>query len=335
MPSTRDLDRLLPLFAGAFGPPGRETAIRDTIARALRGAGTRRTDAMGNLHLHLAGRGPRLLLAAHMDAPGVIVTRVESSGVARLTPLGGPAAADLIGASVTLEDGTPALLGCDRPKGAAEIDADMLTLHTGLPAKTARKRLAVGAVAALDGGVARLGESWCGATLDNRAGCAAVAAAVLHAARRARYDLHVVFTTQSDLGARGAAPGAFGIEADLAVVVDVAAAGEGAGAIAPGLGPAVALKELGYVVHPVALEWVRRAARAARVKPQWLIRDEVGSDARMIRASRGGVPTAVVAIPARQAGGPRVLVHEKDLAQTVTLLERLLQTPEKGARGER
>jgi endoglucanase len=335
MPSTGVLDRLLPLFAGAYGPPGRESGIRDAIVRAVRGVGKRETDAMGNLHVHVPGRGPRLLLAAHMDAPGVIVTRVEASGQARLTLLGGPGAPDLIGASVALEDGTPGLLGCDRTKSAAEIDADALALHTGLPTKDAKKRLAVGAVAALDGGLTRLGAHWCGATLDNRAGCAAVAAAVLHRTRGMRYDLHVVFTVQSDLGARGAATGAFGIEPDLAVVVDVAAAGEGPGSIVPGEGPAVALKELGYLAHPAAFDWVRRAARAERVKLQWLIRDDAGSDARAIRASRGGVPTAVIAIPARRVGGPRVLVHEKDLTQTVALLTRLLRTPETDTRGAR
>ncbi len=335
MPSARDLDRLLPLFARAFGPSGRESGIRDVISRTLRGVGKRETDAMGNLHLHVPGRGPKLLLASHMDAPGVIVTRVEASGLARLTLLGGPGAADLVGASVSFEDGTPALVGCDRPKNSAEMDADALTLHTGLAAKAAKRRIAVGAIAALDGGTARLGAHWCGATLDNRTGCAAVAAAALHLGRRTRYDLHIVFTVQSDLGARGAATGAFRIEPDLAVVVDVAAAGDGAGAISLGNGPAVALKELGYMAHPLALDWVRRAARAARVTPQWLIRDEAGSDARAIRASRGGVPTAVIAIPARRAGGPRVLVHEKDLTQTVTLLTRLLLTPETGNRGTR
>ena len=335
MPSSRDLDRLLPLFAGAFGPPGRESGVRDAIGRALRGTGKRETDAMGNLHVHVPGRGPKLLLAAHMDAPGLIVTRVEASGLARVSLLGGPGAPDLIGASVSFEDGTPALVGCDRPKNASEIDADALALHTGLSAKDARKRLAVGSIAALDGRLTRLGSQWCGATLDNRAGCAAVAAAVLTRRLAARYDLHVVFTVQSDLGARGAATGAFGIAPDLAVVVDVAAAGEGPGAITPGAGPAVALKELGYLAHPAAFDWVRRAARATRVKLQWLIRDEAGSDARTIRASRGGVPTAVIAIPARRSGGPRVLVHERDLTQTVALLSRLLRTPETGLRGVR
>lgn len=327
MPGNRDLDRLVPLLAGAHGPPGREAGVRALLLRSLRAAGRRETDALGNLHVHIPGRGPKLLIAAHMDAPGVIVTRVEASGLARLTQLGGPAAADLVGATVRFEDGSRAIVGCDRPKDGKEIEADSLFLHSGLAPAAAKKKLPVGTVGGLDGGADRMGEYWCGTNLDDRAGCAAVAAAVLHRGRGVRYDIHVVFTAQSDLGARGAAVGTFGIEPDLAVAVDVAFAGEGAGAVSAGAGPCLGILELGYVPHPAALEWARRAARLARVKPQYLVREESGSDARMIRASRSGVPTVLVAIPARRTGSPRLLVHEKDLAQTTALLQRMLTTP--------
>lgn len=327
MPGNRDLDRLVPHLAGAFGPPGREASVRALLVRALRGMGRRETDTLGNLHLHLPGRGPKLLIAAHMDAPGVIVTRAEATGLARLTQLGGPPAADLVGATIRFEDGTRAIVGCDRPKDGKEMEADALFLHPGLAPAAARKRLPVGAVGGLEGGADRLGDYWCGVNLDDRAGCAAVVAAVLHPGGPLRYDLHVVFTVQSDVGARGAAVGTFGIEPDVAVAVDVAYAGEGAGTVSAGGGPCVGILELGYVPHPAALDLARRSARAARIKPQYLVREDSGSDARTIRASRSGVPTVVIAIPARRTGSPRLLVHGKDLAQTVALLQRLLTTP--------
>ena len=328
MPGNRDLDRLVPLLAGAYGPSGREGGVRSVLERALRGAGRRETDTLGNLHVHVPGRGPKLLIAAHMDAPGVIVTRVEATGLARLTQLGAAAApADLVGAVVRFEDGGRAIIGCDRPKDGKEIEADLLFLHPGLAPAAAKKRLPVGSVGGLDGGAGRLGDYWCGDNLDDRAGCAAVAAAVLHRGRGLRYDLHVVFTAQSELGARGAATGTFGIEPDVAVAVDVAYAGDGAGAVSTGAGPCIGILELGYVPHPQALDLARRAARLARIKPQWLVREESGSDARMIRASRSGVPTVVIAIPARRTGSPRLLVHGNDLAQTAALLQRILTTP--------
>jgi endoglucanase len=327
MSGNRDLERLVPVLASAYGPPGREAGVRSALERALRGVGRRETDALGNMHVHVPGRGPKLLIAAHMDAPGVIVTRVEASGIARLTQLGGPVAADLVGATVRFDDGTRAIVGCDRPKDGKEVEVDALFLHPGLAPAAAKKRLAVGAVGGLDGGADRLGDYWCGANLDDRAGCAAVATSALHRGRGLRYDLHVVFTVQSDLGARGATVGAFGIEPDVAVAVDVAYAGDGAGAVSAAGGPCVGILELGYVPHPAALDLVRRAARRAGIRPQWLVREETGSDARMIRASRSGVPTVVVAIPARRTGSPRLLVHRKDLAQTALLLQRVLTTP--------
>ena len=123
----------------------------------------------------------------------------------------------------------------------------------------------------------------------------------------------------------------------MAVVLDVAFVGEsrGTGDIALGKGPCLGLKEEGYLPHPRALDLAKRAAKAARVPHQWLIRESGGSDARAVRASRAGVPTALVAIPARKTGGPRVLVNANDLEQTVKLLRHIVTTPYTGEKGSR
>ena len=338
-PQPSHLDSLLPALSEAYGPPGRETGIRAALRRALKGVGATREDALGNVHLHIPGKGPRLLLTAHMDAPGVIVTRVDPSGLARLSILGQSSAADWIGATVTLNGTARGVVGWDRPrdpKETREIEPEALYLETGLGSRQAPKQIAVGTVGALLDRAERLGNLWCGGNLDNRAGCAAILAAV-KGARGVRNDLHVVFSAQSDLGARGAATSAFGIEPDVAVVLDVAFVGEskGAGDIALGKGPCLGLKEEGYLPHPAALALVKRAAKAARVSHQWLIRESGGSDARAVRAARSGVPTALVAIPARKTGGPRVFIHASDLEQTVKLLRGVVTTPYTGEKGPR
>jgi len=335
---TSRLDSLLPALSEAYGPPGREAGIRAAIRRAVRGLGTAREDALGNVHLAAGGKGPRLLLSAHMDAPGVIVTRVDGSGLARLHLLGPMAPADWIGAAVDLNGSGRGFVGWDRPrdsKDSREIEADALYLETGLGSKIAAKRVPVGTVGALHDRAEKLGDLWCGGTLDNRAGCAALIAA-LDGARGVRSELHVVFSAQSDLGARGAITSTFDLSPDVAVVLDVAFVGESrSGDIALGKGPCVGLKEDGFLPHPAALDLVKRAARAARVSHQWLIRESAGSDARAVRASRSGVPTAMLAIPARRTGGPRVLVNAKDLEQTVTLIRQIVRTPYTGEKGSR
>lgn len=340
-PRTSRLDSLLPALSEAYGPPGREAGVRAAVKRAVRGLGAVREDALGNVHLTAGGQGARLLLTAHMDAPGIIVTRVDGVGLARLSLLGPMGAADWIGAVVSLNGTSEAergVIGWDRPKDqkdSREIEPEALYLETGLGAKAAAKRIAVGTVGALLDRAERLGDLWCGGTLDNRAGCAALIAA-LHEARGLRNELHVVFSAQSDLGARGAYASAFGIEPDCAVVLDVAFVGESKGGdIALGQGPCLGLKEEGFLPHPAALDLVKRAARAAKVPHQWLIRETSGSDARSVRASRSGVPTALVAIPARKTGGPRVLVNANDLEQTVKLLRQIVTTPYTGEKGRR
>ncbi len=339
---TSHLDSLLPALSEAYGPPGREAGIRSALKRAIRGLGSVREDALGNVHLHMPGKGARLLLTAHMDAPGVIVTRVDSSGLARLSILGPMSAADWIGAVVSLNGsgGSPSrgVVGWDRPKeskDSREIEPESLYLETGLGTKQASKKIAVGAVGALLDRAGKLGDLWCGGNLDNRAGCAVLVAA-LRGARGRKSDLHVVFSAQSDLGARGAATSAFGIDPDVAVVLDVAFVGESRGGdIALGKGPCLGLKEEGFLSHPKALDLTKRAAKAARVAHQWLIRESGGSDARAVRAARSGVPTALVAIPARKTGGPRVLVNANDLEETVKLIRQVVSTPYAGEKGPR
>jgi endoglucanase len=273
-----------------------------------------------------------------MDAPGIIVTRVDGNGLARVALLGNRAAAELVGATVTLDGGIHAILGYERPrsgKDTGEVESDQLFLESGLGAGEARRRIPVGTVGALEDRPSRIGDLWCAANVDNRAGCAALIAA-LRAARAPRYDLHAVFTAQSELGARGATTTAFGVDPDVAVVVDVAHLdSKGPDGVALGKGPCLGLKEDGYVAHPGALGLAKRAAAGAKVKTQWLIREAEGSDARAVRGARVGVPTVLVAIPARRSGGAASLVHARDLSQMAKLLAQLLQTPAARPKGGR
>jgi endoglucanase len=335
----KSVEALLPSFLDAYGPPGRERGVRATLRRALRGAGSISEDVSGNLRLHRPGRGPKLLIVAPMDVPGVIVTRVEVSGLGRISLLGGRTAAEWIGATVRFEDGPDGLVGYERGKGGkdspADPEADQLFVETGLKPKEASRRLPVGSVGAAQDRPARLGSLWCAANLDNRAGCAAVAAAV-KAVRSPRYDLHVVFTAQSELGARGAQTSTFGVDPDWAVVVEVAHVdGKDASGIQLGQGPCLGLKEEGFVAHPEVLAKLRRAAKAARVPTQWIIRDTGSTDARHVRAARIGVPTGLVAIPARKSGGLSSLAHENDIARTADLMARLISAPDTKSKGAR
>jgi putative aminopeptidase FrvX len=328
---TNVLDALLKSLIPAYGPPGRETGVRVALRAALRGMGRVTEDALGNLHLHLEGRGPRLLLVAAMDAPGVIVTRHESNGTARIDLLGGRSAAEMVGATVAFPDGARALVAYDRPsngKDSGSPEAGSLYLVTGLDKNAAAKRIPVGSVGMVESRIDRLGDHWCSPSLEHRAGAAAVVAA-LKRTRRPAYDLHVIFAAQSELGSRGALTGAFGVEPELAIVVELAHVGDGRdqSSVALGEGPCVGLKEHGYIAHPRGLELARKAAKAARVPIQYLVRDEGSTDAGAVRRAGAGVPTVLIAIPARKTGGPDSLVHARDLERTVDLVARLLVTP--------
>jgi len=331
MPRADILDALMDVLVPAYGPPGRESGVRAKLRSALRGAGRLREDALGNLHLHRPGRGPRLVLVAPMDAPGVIVTRVESNGTARIGIVGERAAAELIGATVIFPNGASALVAYDRPQASKETTApetEALYLVTGLSKKAAAKAFPIGAIGMLDARARRLGDYWHATSLENRAGAAAVVAAVTRA-RAVPFDLHVIFAAQGELGGRGALTGTHGVDPDMAAVVEIVHVGEAkdASAVTPGEGPCIGLTEHGYVAHPMALEWAQKAAKAARIPVQYLVREAGSTDAGSVRRARAGVPTVLIAIPARRTGGPESLIHARDLERTTELVARLLATP--------
>ena len=331
MPRADTLDALMVALIPAYGPPGRESGVRAKLRAVLRGVGRLSEDALGNLHLHRPGRGPRLVLATPMDAPGVIVTRVEANGNARLGIVGGRSAAELIGATTIFPNGASALVAYDRPQGGKETtapEAEALYLVTGLSKAAAAKAFPTGAIGMLDARALRLGDYWHATSLDNRAGAAAVVAAVARA-RSIPYDLHVIFTAQGELGGRGALTGTHAVDPDMAAVVEVVHVGDAkdASAVTPGEGPCIGLKEHGYIAHPLALEWARKAAKAARLPVQYLVREEGSTDAGSVRRARAGVPTVLIAIPARRTGGPESLIHARDLERTTELVARLLATP--------
>src|SRR6185295_10126205 len=158
-PGPKSLDSTLEALLAAFGPPGREDGVRAVLRGLLRGAGRIDEDATGNLHVRREGSGRRLLLAAHMDAPGVIVTRLEGdTGQARITMLGGRKPVELVGASIRFDRDRTGVVSWERKDGS-EPEADQLLLETGL-GKRARSEFDVGDVGAIDDRPGRLGDLW-------------------------------------------------------------------------------------------------------------------------------------------------------------------------------
>lgn len=327
----------------ASGVSGGEAAVRQLIRRRLETlADTVRTDALGNLIAlkkgTARGRRRRVLLAAHMDEVGLMVTHVEKSGYLRFAKVGGiddrllPAKRVLVG-----KKRLPGVIGIwpvhflrrrtdrDRPPSAEELAIDI-----GASSQEEAQSLAApGDLACFDTVTERRRDIIKAKALDDRIGCYIVIELLK---KRYSFDLIAAFTVQEEVGLRGASVVAHHPKPDLAFVL------EGTGAAdfpqpkgtdkgkspALGLGPVITLMDRSLFCDRGLVRLLEETARRGRI-PYQIKRPGIGgTDAGKIHLASGGVRTAVVAVACRYIHSPVGLASLRDISRTILLMRQTL-----------
>ena len=325
------MDALIKTLAEAWGPPGYEHHIRDLIrAEVAADADEISVDALGNLICRM-GDGPRrVLVAAHMDEIGLIVSHIDRQGYARFASIGTLFPATLLGARVRFENGTIGTVGVEhqfsKRRDLPDLAGFYLDISTSLEGSAP---VSVGDPGAFVGEVFRRGERIIGKSLDNRLGCAVQ----IEALRRVRrtgtpHSVYFVFSVQEEVGARGAGPAAYGVEPHLALVVDVTSCGDQPHgkemAVRLGGGPAIKMRDEGLIVPPAVRDLLIARAEEAGLPYQLEVLTGGGSDGRTIQAARAGVPTGAISLPLRYVHTPSETADMGDVRAAVDLLAAVL-----------
>jgi endoglucanase len=320
------------------GLPGHERPVRDLLAAAWQPlADTLETDRLGSLWATRPGSGPaprpRLMLTAHMDAIGLIVTRQEGDFL-RVTHLGGIDARVMPGQLVTVHGrrDLPGVVAQPPPHLLPKSGRDQVTalaelvVDTGLPGDELGALVRVGDLVSLAQPARELlNGTLASPALDNRASVAAVTLA-LHElqTRRHAWDVAAVATVQEEVGSRGAAPAAFALNPEIAIVVDVTFGRDANTRDAPyrsfplGGGPVLGL---GPNIHTGLHAAFKAAAERAEIPFNLeLMWGHSGTDAYAIQVARAGIPTMVVSIPVRNMHTPVEVVALTDVTRTGRLL---------------
>ena len=315
-----------------FGPSGHETAVREAILAELpRGLETR-VDAMGNLIVHRKGKagGWRLMLAAHMDEIGIVVTHVDARGFLRFGNVGGVHLLPLLGGRVQFADGTIGAIGVEKTDDANKIPG-MEKFYIDVGAKSPDDcPVRVGDVACFHRTCEERGSRIVAKAMDDRVGCA-VLVHVLKDLKECPHDLYVVFTVQEEVGLRGATAAGFSVEPDVALAVDITLTGDtpecAPMAVSLGAGPAVKIKDRAMLAHPGVKDWLLRTAEASGIPCQREVLVMGTTDASVIQVSRAGVPSGCLSIPTRYAHSPSEMVDYGDVQASVRLLLGALAGP--------
>lgn len=302
------------------GPSGFEEAAAQRAAALLTPlADEVRTNALGSvIAVRRCGRknAKRLLLDAHLDEVGFIVTGT-AEGFLKFAAIGGLDDRTLPGREVRVLAPEGALYGviaCLPPHvQTAEqreqvVELKDLYIDVGLPQTEAEKRVPPGTPGVFEGEMFDLeGDSFTGKALDDRL-CAAVVLQVMENIREDELpcDVYAMLSTQEEVGMRGAAPGAFSIDPDWCIAVDVTHARtpdapkeetfEAGKGCTVGVGPNANRALTGAIL---ALAKEKGIPHAVEVMPK-----SSGTDGWAIQISRQGVATAIVSVPVKYMHSP-------------------------------
>ncbi len=320
-----------------FGPSGRERGIAETIdtliAQTVPQAAQweHRMDAMQNSIYHRAGNGKKVLLAAHMDSIGIVVTHIDENGFARFAQVGGLMRGDLIDRVVRFENGTRGVISFEEKTPFEKLGFDNLFLDIGAADQAeATACIQMGDFAVFDGVPYQQGNIICGPYLDNRIGCVTLVG-VMAALAQTDCDLYVVFTAQEEVGLRGAQTAAFGIQPDYAIAVDVTDTGDMPErkypmAVRLGDGPAVKIMDRSVICDCEVKDALYRAAEQADIRIQREIMEFGGTDTGVIQRAAGGVKAGAVSIPTRYIHSPAEMADVRDVKGAIQLLIHFLHT---------
>jgi endoglucanase len=332
---------LLEQLSNSFGPSSVEDDVRDVLVDLTKPMVDEiHVDRLGNVIATRRGRRDDvLLLDAHMDEVGFLVSYIEESGFLRLFPLGGWDARVLPGhaLNVRTKDGSNVrgIIGTLPPHITAEADRgkafalDDLFVDIGASSRDEVLGLGIDTGSPVVPGYAfeRIGDDLViGKAFDDRAGCT-IAACTLDALQGEDLDLTLVvsFSTSEELGLRGARTVANQVDADIAIALEGTTAVDvpgvhGARKLASmGAGPTVTIADRSAIASRRVVALLEEVAGKNSIPYQRKLPGGGGTDAAAIQSTGDGVLVGVVSVPCRYIHAPLSMLRPSDLDAAIRL----------------
>jgi len=333
---------LLRKLSEAAGIPGREEDIRAIVREALKGhVDDIEVDRLGNLIAHKKGKGPKVVVAGHMDEIGFLVSHVHGeTGFLRIEPVGGFDARTLIASRVTVHGKGGPLTGLigikpvhilDDDEKKKEIRVKDLFVDVGLPGKKVAKKVRMGDPVTLLQSFVQVGDLVSGKALDDRLGVY-VGIEAVRRLKEHQADVYFVGTVQEEVGLRGARTSAFAIQPEIGVALDVTLACDMPDVSAHeqvtklGKGVAIKLKDSASISHPGLVRFLVNLAEKKKIPYQMEILPRGGTDAGAMQLAREGAAVVTLSVPTRYVHTVVEAAHADDIEAAINLLTAFLET---------
>lgn len=327
-----ELSAMLETLCGAKGVSGAENEAAQVASQMLEKYMPVCVDALGSVTGRKEGKGPNILLDAHLDQIGLIVTAVDADGFLKFTKCGGADRRVLAAAEVTVH-GKEKLFGVitstpphlAKPEDASKaLPFDAMAIDVGLKKDEAEKLVSPGDRVTFNGDYLRLlGNRVSSPSIDDRAGVAAVLRCLeILEEKGIDCNLSVMFSVQEETGGSGAQTAAFTMQTDEAVAVDVsfasapsvsdekyAALGQGT---MIGFAPSLDYK-MSKTLESIAKN------KGIPYQPE-VMGGKTGTNCDEIQVSGKGVKTALLSVPLRNMHTACEVCDLEDIENTARLM---------------
>ncbi len=322
---------LLKRLTQAFGPSGVEDNVRTLIEEEIRPyCDDLHKDKLGNLIALRRGSGKKIMVAAHMDEIGVMITHIDEKGFLRFAPIGGVHIHELLHRRIQFRSGLVGVIGVEKLDKPSDLKGDKLFIDIGTSSREESESLTrIGESAVFMGGYEELEHRIFSKAMDDRVGCFVAIEALKHL--QTNHEVSFVFTVQEEVGLRGAQTAAYAVEPDLAIAIDVTMTGDTPKAhsmeVKLGQGTAIKVFDRSMITPPKIKEWMARTAENNEIPYQWEVLEFGGTDSGAIHLTKGGIPSGVLSVPTRYVHSPSEVVDRRDVVASVNLLVALLENP--------
>ncbi len=321
------------------GISGAEDKVREYIIEQIKDHCEYRVDARGNLICFKKGAktpAKKIMLSAHMDEVGFVVTGIDNDGFLRFSTVGGIDSRVVIGKRVRLESGIPAVVGT-KPIHMQSADEQNTPLkisdmYLDIGAKNkedALESVNLGDTAAFFSNTVLFGNDRIKAkALDNRAGCACL---IQLLQQDAEYDYTACFTVCEECGKSGADNAAYSVQPDIAIVVECTTASDVHGVdqlnsvCTQGEGPCLSFMDNGCIYDKALFKQGLAIAKENNVPCQVKRAVAGGNDSAVIQRMGAGVRVMAVSMPGRYIHSASNVLKLADIDATTQLLGCLVK----------
>ena len=334
--------KLLAELCEVAGAPGHENRVREIVLKEIKPLVDEiNIDNMGNVVAIKKGKeGKKVMIGAHMDEIGFIVTHIDDKGFVYFHTLGGFDPKTLTAQRVIIhgKEDVVGVMGskpihlmsaADRQKVPTTKD---YFIDTGLDKKSLEKMVGVGDTITRERKLIEMGDCINCKSLDNRVSVFILIEMLKKIKKTPPYDIYAVFTVQEEIGIRGANVSSLQINPDFGFGLDTTIAWDTPGSTkqeqvsALGEGACIKVMDSSTVCDYRMVAYMKKVAKTHKIKIQLEILPAGGTDTSGIqRMNPGGSIAGAVSIPTRHIHQVIEMVNRHDVEASINLLKACVE----------